>query len=178
MLLILIVVGLVVFVSLLWFVHPRFSPVPFFPTQNQDLNLIIEKLNLRSGDTLGDLGTGEGVIIFKAAKIKGVTCVGVEINPILYLFMWLKRIFHPHRRQIELRRDDFLTTDLTKITHLYLYLSKPYLNKVMKRVVTNPKLNVYRIISYMYHPQMNILKNQYSMKKCKGKNFVFVLTKR
>jgi hypothetical protein len=64
---------LVVFVVLVGFVILLFSsktlsPIPYFPSQKIDLPLIIKALNLQNNQTVFDLGAGDGIVIFEAAK--------------------------------------------------------------------------------------------------------------
>jgi len=58
---------------------------PFNPTCSQAQNIAIELLSLRRDDVLFDLGCGDGrFLINAAAQTSGLTCVGVELNPVYY----------------------------------------------------------------------------------------------
>ena len=50
-----------------------------------------------------DLGAGDGIVIFKAAsqafqKRLNTKFIAVEINPVLILILYLRRLFHPNKK--------------------------------------------------------------------------------
>ena len=94
------------------FVSRKRSPVPYFPTNKKDIPLIIKALNLKLNHTVVDLGAGDGVVIFKAAEETykrgfGTKFYAVEINPILILILYLKKLFHENRKNIHRRKTRF-----------------------------------------------------------------------
>ena len=60
-----------------------FGP-PYLPTLTKQARLAIEMINLKPGETLLELGCGDGKIL-SAAAATGVYAVGYELNPILVL---------------------------------------------------------------------------------------------
>lgn len=63
----LVLAAIVIFVILL-FSSPRLSPIPYFPSNNKDMDLIVKALGLKNNQTVIDLGAGDGVVILEAAK--------------------------------------------------------------------------------------------------------------
>jgi len=149
------ILTIIIFIILLIFVSRKLSPVPYFPTNLKDIPLIIKALNLEKNNTVVDLGAGDGLVIFASAeeafkKRFNTKFYAVEINPVLILILYLKRLFHKNRKNIFIIFDDFTKMSLKKFTGavFYLYLSPKYLNIVYKRIkkqVQNPK-----IITYFY----------------------------
>jgi len=62
---------------------------PFVPTKNASAEAMIRLADIKKGDTVYDLGSGNGKLLLMAAK-KGADAVGYEINPILVLFSNLR----------------------------------------------------------------------------------------
>ena len=54
------------------------------PIHKQRLNRALEFLNLKPGQKIADLGSGDGRVLIEAAK-KGAVAIGYEINPFLVL---------------------------------------------------------------------------------------------
>ncbi|MCX6793740.1 MAG: hypothetical protein NTY06_01405 [Candidatus Gottesmanbacteria bacterium] len=58
---------------------------PFVPTKNAPADAMIRLADIHKGDTVYDLGSGNGKLLLMAAQ-KGARAIGYEINPILVLF--------------------------------------------------------------------------------------------
>ncbi len=59
----------------------RYPDVPYVPTPQEIVDRMLALANVRKGDVLVDLGSGDGRIVITAALRYGVEAVGVEINP-------------------------------------------------------------------------------------------------
>lgn len=59
--------------------HP--PDVLYFPTPQAAVDVMLEMANLKEGDVLIDLGSGDGRIPITAAKRYGIRAEGVDINP-------------------------------------------------------------------------------------------------
>jgi len=166
------------FLIIFLFSLPHFSPVPYFPSRKNDLSLIIKALNLKNNQVVFDLGAGDGIVIFEAAKAAfeknlNTKFFAVEINPILIFIMWIRWLFHPNKRNIKIVYEDIFkinpkhyTLHVTRYT-FYLYLSPWYLEKVIKNLKL--KIKNFSIISYFYPiPKIK------AKKILKGRNKVFV----
>lgn len=142
--------------------------------------LIIKSLNLRSNQTMIDLGAGDGIVIFEAAKSSyqqklNTKFVAVEINPVLILILHFRRLFHPNRKNIKIVRNDIFKMNFFKLLTFkssfltfYLYISPWYL----ETTINNLKLKIknFNVVSYMY-PIKSLIKKE---KIIKGKNKIFV----
>jgi len=62
---------------------------PFLPTLKKQINPIFDLLDLTEGQTLIELGSGDGRILYEAGK-RGLYAVGYELNPILVLYSIIK----------------------------------------------------------------------------------------
>ncbi len=78
--------GLLVVGLLLGFVV-FFGP-PYLPTLSRNLQTALDLLELKPGQTLLDLGSGDGRVLIAAAK-RGISVVGIELSPVLVVWSWL-----------------------------------------------------------------------------------------
>ncbi len=152
----LIVVGLVA----IQFLSRRLSPVPYFPTNRQDIPLVVQALSLKNGQLVVDLGAGDGIVIFAAAQKAyetGLTTsfVAVENNIALVLFLHLRRLFHSNRGNISILMANMFTMDYSKLSTLnsqfstfYLYVSPWLIEKLVARLKHMKK--PISIVSYFY----------------------------
>ncbi len=77
-----VAVGLVVLAALAWAQAPARTPdVPFVPTSQELVVAMLKLADVHPGDTVIDLGSGDGRIVITAAKQFGATGIGVDINP-------------------------------------------------------------------------------------------------
>ncbi|RYD63029.1 MAG: SAM-dependent methyltransferase, partial [Sphingomonadales bacterium] len=57
--------------------------VPYKSTRREVVALMLEMGEVKPGDTVIDLGTGDGRILIAAAKERGATGLGVDLDPVL-----------------------------------------------------------------------------------------------
>ena len=148
-------------ITLILFAFPHFSPIPYFPSNKKDLHLILDALNIRNDQIIIDMGAGDGIIIFEAAKYaydKGLNTqfIALDINPILVGIMLIRRQFHPNKNQIKIRKADMFTLDISKLlpstfnyVTLYAYISPRYLEHIVSlaKKIHSPHTS---IVSYFY----------------------------
>lgn len=65
-----------------------FGP-PYLPTLQRNMDTALDLLDLQPGQTMLELGSGDGRVLVAAAK-RGLTVVGVELSPILVLVSRLR----------------------------------------------------------------------------------------
>src|SRR3989338_4927434 len=125
----------IIFITIIIFIFSskKFSPIPYFPSQPVDIPLIIKTLNLKNNQTVFDLGAGDGIVIFTAAKSSfqrklNTKFIAVEINPVLIFILHLRRFFHPNRKNIRI-----VYGDIFKINIKY---------QILKIKMTSEKSNI------------------------------------
>jgi SAM-dependent methyltransferase len=64
-----------------------FGP-PYLPTMARNMETALDLLELKAGETMLDLGSGDGRVLLAAAR-RGVNVVGVELSPLLFAWSWL-----------------------------------------------------------------------------------------
>lgn len=83
----LIVFFLVLFLSLLALPVWYWRGAPFLPTDPAKIGRILRLVQVRPGERVADLGSGDGRFVLAAARV-GAEVVGFEINPLL---VWWSR---------------------------------------------------------------------------------------
>jgi SAM-dependent methyltransferase len=61
--------------------EPKHLDVPYVPSPNEVVEGMLKLANVKSTDTVYDLGCGDGRIVIAAAKTYGAHAVGVDIDP-------------------------------------------------------------------------------------------------
>jgi len=100
----------------------RAPDVPYVPTPMDVVRKMLEMAKVKSGDTLVDLGCGDGRIVIAAAKEHGAHGIGIDINP--------QRIAEANQnakeagieRRVKFMVGDLFATDLSKADVVTLYL--------------------------------------------------------
>lgn len=172
----LLLIGFAFVLVIILFAFPRFSPIPYFPTNKKDLSKIKKTLKLRNNQTIIDLGAGDGIVVFEAAKQAfskklNTKFVAVELNPILILILHVRRLLHPNRKNIKVVLGDMfkmkLKTQMSNVKTVYLYISPWYLERVYEKL--KRELKSFELISYFY-PIPKLI----PIKKIKGVHSIFI----
>jgi cyclopropane fatty-acyl-phospholipid synthase-like methyltransferase len=105
--------------------------IPFVPTPVDVVDKMLALAEVKKGDVLDDLGSGDGRIVIRAAKKYGVRAVGIEMDQYL-----LKKARQDAKaagvsRLVEFRAEDALQTDLARATVVTLYML-PWFNEKIK----------------------------------------------
>jgi len=118
---------------------------PFVPVPKKMVAEIIRMANLKGGEFLMDLGSGDGRIILASAK-KGVDCCGIEINPWLYLFSKFRL---RHFQKAKIIRKNLWDIDLSQVDVLTLYFMQDKMGKLKEKIKKEMKPGS-RVVSYAF----------------------------
>ena len=96
--------------------------VPYVPTPQEVVERMLELAQVKKGDVVYDLGSGDGRIVVTAAKKYGVKAIGFEIDPerIKESLENIKKAGVGHL--VEIRQQDIRTVDLSQASVLTMYL--------------------------------------------------------
>jgi SAM-dependent methyltransferase len=95
--------------------------VPFVPSPQIVVDKMIELADVKKGDVVYDLGSGDGRIVIAAAK-KGAKAVGFEIDPDLVGQSRANIQKAGLQELAEIRNQDILTVDLSPASVVTMYL--------------------------------------------------------
>jgi tRNA G37 N-methylase Trm5 len=96
--------------------------VPYVPTPQNVVDTMLKLANLKPGDVIYDLGSGDGRIVITAAKQYGVRGVGIDINPVR-----IKEANENARKEgvtdkVTFKKNDLFAEDIHEATVVTMYL--------------------------------------------------------
>lgn len=139
---ILIILGFVVFFL---FSLVIFRGAPYLPTLKQQTIDALDLLDLKQGETLLELGSGDGRLL-RAAAERGIYSVGYELNPLLVV--WTKLRHFRYRHYISVRWGDFWNIKWQKSDGMYVFLLDKYMKKLDKKIIQYSKGQKYKVVSF------------------------------
>lgn len=92
---------------------------PYLPTKRRERQQALNLLNLKPGQTLVDLGSGDGSILVTAAQ-HDLRAIGYEINPFLWLVSRLRTLKYGSRVRVKLQ--SFWRADLSRADGVFVFL--------------------------------------------------------
>lgn len=96
--------------------------VPFFPTPQPAVEKMLEMAELKNGDYLFDLGSGDGRIPITAAKLHGVRALGVDLDPALVMEANESAKRERVADKVTFKQQDLFETDLSEATVITMFL--------------------------------------------------------
>lgn len=123
--------------------------VPFVPTPQEVVDRMLELAEVKKGDLVYDLGSGDGRIVITAARRYGVRAVGFDIDPHLVRESRanIKKAGLEHLAEIH--EQDILTVDLSPATVLTLYLL-PSVNMRLRPAILRQLRPGSRVVSHAF----------------------------
>jgi cyclopropane fatty-acyl-phospholipid synthase-like methyltransferase len=105
--------------------------IPFVPTPIEVVDKMLELAEVKKGDVVYDLGSGDGRIVIRAAKKYGARAVGIEADSTLIAKARAAAKAEGVTHLVEFRAEDALKADLSPATVITLYML-PWFNEAMK----------------------------------------------
>jgi tRNA A58 N-methylase Trm61 len=122
---------------------------PYVVAPKHAVDKMLEMANLKPGETLYDLGCGDGEIIIDAAKRYKVNAVGVEISE----YLARKAVENARKAGVQDRvkviHQDFMHTDLSDANVVTLYLATTANDTLRPNLERYLRPNT-RVVSYDY----------------------------
>jgi SAM-dependent methyltransferase len=108
--------------------------IPFVPSPPHVVQRMIELAEIKKGDILYDMGSGDGRIVIEAAKKYGIRGVGVDLNPDLVAKARENAAAEGVSHLTEFRAQDGLTVDISEATVVTLYMFKWFNNALRPKL--------------------------------------------
>lgn len=110
---------------------------------------MLQMAQVKPGDVVYDLGSGDGRVLFIAAREFGAQAVGIEIDPLRCLWTKLLIRWYGLQTQVRVMWGDFFTQEISQADVVTVFLSKPTNQLLMTRLLFELRPDT-RLISYIY----------------------------
>ena len=144
---ILLIFGLLVLAGMV--ILPIFFGAPWHPLMPGTIRRILRFAEVQPGETVCDLGCGEGRVLITAAKEFSARAIGVEIDPLKILLARLLRKINGVDDRVNIVRGNLFDFDPGSADVLYLYLTHQAMDKLFPEILKKLKPSV-RIVSYRF----------------------------
>ena len=119
---------------------------PFLPTLKGQIEPALSILDLKPGQVMLELGSGDGRMLVAAAK-RGINSVGYELNPILYLYSIFKT--RKYRSQIKIVWGNYWHKNWPPADGIFVFLLDSYMAKLNKKIIQNYD-NPIKLVSFAF----------------------------
>ena len=119
---------------------------PYLPTHKHQIELSIDMLGLKKGQTLYELGCGDGRVLRHAAS-KGYKAVGYEMNPLLWITAII--VTWRYRKSVSVRFGNFWYADLENADGVYVFLLDKFMKRLDKKLSQELRKGV-KLASYTF----------------------------
>lgn len=118
---------------------------PYLPTLKPQITAALDIAQLKPGQHLLELGSGDGRVMLAAAK-QGIRVTGYELNPFLVLFTKFRLRKYP---SAHVKWGNFWKADLATADAIFVFLLPKYMNKLDTKIVRECKRPV-TLISFAF----------------------------
>lgn len=139
---------LLILIALTFLISGR-AGAPWMPTSREVRRKMLELLELAPGETLIDLGSGDGGLLIEAARRHRVRAVGYEVNPILVFISKIRAVFTTREGQITVHCANIFEAKLESANAVVLFLM-PQANERVRRDILPQLAPGTRIVSYAF----------------------------
>ncbi|HSX05613.1 MAG TPA: methyltransferase domain-containing protein [Candidatus Saccharimonadales bacterium] len=122
---------IVIFVVLVAFAGVILRGAPYLPTLRTQGEAALELLGLKPGETLLELGSGDGQMLVLAARA-GLQAVGIELNPFLVIVSRLRT--WRYRKQVRIIWGDFWHVPWPECDGVFTFLLGKFMPRLDKRM--------------------------------------------
>lgn len=103
---------------------------PYVPTLKPQVVAALELADLKAGQTLLELGCGDGKVLIAAAQ-QGIQVIGYELNPILAVIAWLRT--RRYGSQVHVIWGNFWQCSWPPAEAIFVFLLPKYMPKLHKK---------------------------------------------
>ena len=122
---------------------------PFVPSKRSTADAMISLAHIQKGDTVYDLGSGNGKLLLLAAQ-KDARAIGYEINPLLVLLS--------NMRGTHTRWKNFWNADIHDADVIFVYLLPWKMDRLAKKLQKELKPGTTIVSNSFIFPGWNILR--------------------
>ncbi|HTE58474.1 MAG TPA: hypothetical protein VK694_07045 [Verrucomicrobiae bacterium] len=142
-----LVLYLVVAWVILLFGFVIFFGAPYLPTLKPQKQAALELLGLEKGQTLLELGSGDGTMLLAAAE-QGLRVIGYELNPLLVLVSYIRT--YKYRSHVKIIWGNYWSHVWPRADGIYVFLLDRYMKKLDKKIIQNYPEQQVKLASFTF----------------------------
>lgn len=144
-----LIVFSIVVVLTLWIMWSDILGAGFEPTSRRLVRRMLELAEVKEGDLVYDLGSGDGRIVIEAARRYKARAVGIEADPLRFLYSRMMIVILGLNQQVKIEWGNFFNGDLSPATVITLFLSQKANQKLKRKLISELRPGT-RIVSYYW----------------------------
>jgi SAM-dependent methyltransferase len=144
--LVLLVVAIIVLLSMAW---TQLRGAPWLPTPLGKVKKMLTLAELQPGEFLYDLGCGDGRILVMAARRFDARAVGIELDPLRYLWCQVLVSVLGLRKRVRIVFGDFFAQDLSAADVVTCYLLQSTNDRLEEKLQRELKQGA-RVVSHAF----------------------------
>jgi len=113
-----LLLGVIILLIVVMFFVAILFGAPYLPTMKNQSKEALDLIDLKNGQTLIDLGSGDGRVLKEAAK-RGFKVIGYEINPFLVIVSYFVTI--KYRKNIIIVWGNYWRKELPKADGIFVF---------------------------------------------------------
>lgn len=133
----------------LWIVIPKLYGLPHIPARRKVIHRAMQLAQVQPGETVYDLGAGDGRVVVIAARKYGARAIGIEIEPVHCAVAWLWALLNGVLSRVSIRQGNLLKADYQDADVVFLYLSPIFVERVRPHLEQQLKPGA-RIVSLFF----------------------------
>lgn len=120
---------------------------PYLPTLTPQIKISLDLVALKQGQTLLELGSGDGRVLFAAAE-QGIRAVGYELNPLLVLYTKIRA--YKYKGLVEVRWGNFWHKQWPQANGIFSFQLEKYMNRLDKKIVHEYPGQKIKLVSFAF----------------------------
>lgn len=132
-----------------WLIWPMLIGAVYVPTPHDIVAKMLEIAEVKEGDILYDLGSGDGRIIIEAAGKYKVKAIGIEADPLRVLWSRARIRSREMQDRVRVIWGNFFSSDISEATIVTVYQGQGINNKLIKKLEEDLKPGT-RVVSYSF----------------------------
>ncbi len=140
---------IVIPVIIIWIMWTAVIGAGFEPTSKRKVKEMLEMVKISPQDIVYDLGSGDGRIVFEAVKKYDARAVGIEADPIRFLWSRMYLFFYRLQNRCQIKWGNFFNHNIGEATVVTLFLGDRANQQLKEKLVTELKPGT-RVISYVW----------------------------
>ena len=107
---------------------------PWLPTSRKYVRRMLTLANVQPGEVVYDLGSGDGRVLFIAAREFGARAVGIELDPLRCAWTRMCIALLGLQGQVRVIRGDFFNQDVSEADVVTVYLLQKTNNRLQRKL--------------------------------------------